>query len=97
MLYLHGLSSCDFVSALQQFLGTSSGLSAPVITRLTAQWQDEARAFNGRDLSGVDYVYLWADGVHLNVRLDEAKLCLLVMVGARRRPQGTHRARRGLP
>lgn len=83
LLYLHGLSSSDFVPALQQFLGTSSGLSAPVITRLTAQWQDEARAFNGRDLSGVDYVYLWADGVHLNVRLDEAKLCLLVMVGVR--------------
>lgn len=83
LLYLHGLSSSDFVPALQQFLGTSSGLSAPVITRLTAQWQDEARAFAGRDLSAADYVYLWADGVHLNVRLDEAKLCLLVMVGVR--------------
>ncbi|WP_436837201.1 IS256 family transposase, partial [Micromonospora fulviviridis] len=83
LLYLHGLSSSDFVPALQQFLGTSSGLSAPVITRLTAQWQDEARAFNGRNLSGADYVYLWADGVHLNVRLDETKLCLLVMVGVR--------------
>jgi transposase-like protein len=83
LLYLHGLSTQDFVPALQQFLGTSSGLSAPVITRLTAQWQDEARAFNERDLSSADYVYLWADGVHLNVRLDEAKLCLLVMVGVR--------------
>jgi transposase-like protein len=83
LLYLHGLSSSDFVPALQQFLGTSSGLSAPVITRLTVQWQDEARAFAGRDLSAADYVYLWADGVHLNVRLDEAKLCLLVMVGVR--------------
>jgi transposase-like protein len=83
LLYLHGLSSSDFVPALQQFLGTSSGLSASVITRLTVRWQDEARAFNGRDLSGVDYVYLWADGVHLNVRLDEAKLCLLVLVGVR--------------
>ena len=83
LLYLHGLSSQDFVPALQQFLGTSSGLSAATITRLTVQWQDEARAFADRDLSGVDYVYLWADGVHLNVRLDEAKLCLLVMVGVR--------------
>ncbi len=36
-----------------------------------------------RDLSGVDYVYMWADGIHLNIRLDEAKLCLLVMVGVR--------------
>ncbi len=69
--------------ALQQFLGTGAGLSAPVITRLTAQWQDEARAFADRDLSGVDYVYVWADGVHLNVRLDEAKLCLLVLIGVR--------------
>ena len=63
LLYLHGLSSQDFVPALQQFLGSSAGLSAPVITRLTAQWQDEARAFADRDLSGLDYVYLWADGV----------------------------------
>jgi transposase-like protein len=83
LLYLHGLSSQDFVPALQQFLGTSAGLSAPVITRLTAQWQDEARAFADRDLSTVDYVYVWADGVHLNVRLDEAKLCLLVLIGVR--------------
>ncbi|MFG2043697.1 IS256 family transposase, partial [Dactylosporangium sp. NPDC048998] len=83
LLYLHGLSSQDFTPALQQFLGTSSGLSASVITRLTVQWQDEAHAFAGRDLSTADYVYLWADGVHLNVRLDEAKLCLLVMVGVR--------------
>src|SRR4051794_23627411 len=83
LLSLHGLSSQDFVPALQQFLGTSAGLSAPVITRLTAQWQDEARAFADRDLSAVDYVYVWADGVHLNVRLDEAKLCLLVMIGVR--------------
>jgi transposase-like protein len=83
LLYLHGLSSQDFVPALQQFLGTSSGLSAATVTRLTGQWQDEARAFGDRDLSGVDYVYVWADGVHLNVRLDEAKLCLLVIVGVR--------------
>ena len=83
LLYLHGLSSQDFAPALERFLGTGSGLSAPVITRLTTQWQDEARAFAARDLSGVDYVYLWADGVHLNVRLDEEKLCLLVMIGVR--------------
>jgi transposase-like protein len=83
LLYLHGLSSQDFVPALQQFLGTSSGLSAATVTRLTGQWQDEARAFADRDLSSVDYVYVWADGVHLNVRLDEAKLCLLVMIGVR--------------
>jgi transposase-like protein len=83
LLYLHGLSSQDFVPALEGFLGTGSGLSAAVVTRLTAQWQDEARAFNDRDLCGVDYVYVWADGVHLNVRLDAEKLCLLVVIGVR--------------
>jgi transposase-like protein len=83
LLYLHGLSSSDFVPALEGFLGTGAGLSAATITRLTVRWQDEAKAFANRDLSGVDYVYLWADGVHLNVRLDEEKLCLLVMVGVR--------------
>jgi putative transposase len=83
LLYLHGLSSQDFVPALAQFLGSGAGLSAATVTRMTAQWQDEARAFGNRDLAGVDYVYLWADGVHLNVRLDEEKLCLLVMIGVR--------------
>src|SRR3954469_16255493 len=83
LLYLHGLSSQDFAPALERFVGTGAGLSAAVITRLTTRWQDEARAFSNRDLSGVDYVYLWADGVHLNVRLDEEKLCLLVMIGVR--------------
>ena len=83
LLYLHGLSSQDFVPALEGFLGTGAGLSAPTITRLTTQWQDEAKRFNDRDLSSVDYVYLWADGIHLNVRLDEEKLCLLVMIGVR--------------
>ncbi|TDC60562.1 IS256 family transposase [Micromonospora sp. KC207] len=83
LLYLHGLSSQDFAPALESFLGSGSGLSAATITRLTVQWQDEARAFGDRDLSSVDYVYLWADGVHLNVRLDSEKLCLLVMVGVR--------------
>jgi transposase-like protein len=83
LLYLHGLSSQDFVPALGQFLGTGTGLSAATITRLTTQWQDEARSFSDRDLSGVDFVYVWADGVHLNVHLDSEKLCLLVMVGVR--------------
>ncbi len=59
MLYLHGLSSGDFVPASGQFLGSTKGLSAPVITKLTEQWQAEQRAFAERDLSGVDYVYLW--------------------------------------
>ena len=56
LLYLHGLSSGDFVPALGQFLGSSAGLSAAVITRLTETWKAEQRAFAERDLSGVDYV-----------------------------------------
>jgi transposase-like protein len=83
LLYLHGLSSGDFVPALGQFLGSAKGLSGPVITKLTEQWKSEQRAFCERDLSTVDFVYLWADGIHVNIRLEEAKLCLLVMIGVR--------------
>ena len=83
LLYLHGLSTSDFGPALEQFLGSSAGLSATTITRLTAQWQDEAKAFAERDLSGTDYVYLWVDGIHLKIRLEQEKLCLLVMIGVR--------------
>ena len=83
LVYLHGMSSGDFVPALGQFLGSSAGLSAAVVTRLTETWKAEQRAFAGRDLSGADYVYLWADGIHVNIRLEEHKLCLLVMIGVR--------------
>jgi transposase-like protein len=83
LLYLHGLSSGDFGPALAEFFGSSAGLSASVITRLTVQWQDEQRAHMARDLSDRDYVYIWVDGVHFNVRLDEERLCCLVIVGVR--------------
>ncbi|GLL07239.1 IS256 family transposase [Dactylosporangium matsuzakiense] len=83
LLYLHGLSSGDFVPALEQFLGSAAGLSAAAITRLTAQWTEDYRTWRQRDLSQVDYVYVWADGIHVNVRLEEDKLCLLVIVGVR--------------
>jgi len=83
LLYLHGLSSGDFVPALGQFLGSTAGLSAPVITKLTETWKAEQRTFSQRDLSSVDYVYLWADGIHVNIRLEEHKLCLLVLIGVR--------------
>jgi transposase-like protein len=63
LLYLHGLSSGDFGPALGQFLGSSAGLSASVITKLTETWKAEQRVFAARDLSDVDYVYLWADGI----------------------------------
>jgi putative transposase len=63
LLYLHGLSTGDFVPALEAFFGSAAGLSAAVITRLVAQWQADHEAFGRRDLSDRDYVYLWADGV----------------------------------
>jgi len=83
LMYLHGMSSGDFAPALAGFFGSSAGLSASVITRLTTQWQAEQRAFAERDLSERDYVYVWADGVHFNVRLEEERLCCLVIVGVR--------------
>jgi transposase-like protein len=83
LLYLHGLSSGDFVPALGQFLGSAKGLSSSVVTKLTETWQAEQHAFSQRDLSDVDFVYLWADGIHVNIRLEEHKLCLLVMIGVR--------------
>ena len=83
LLYLHGLSSLDFAPALEHFLGSDAGLSAATITRLTTQWQDAARAFNARPLAGTDYVYVWVDGIHLKVRLEADKVCLLVVIGVR--------------
>ncbi len=83
LLYLHGLSSSDFGPALEQFLGSAAGLSAATITRLTAQWQDDAEAFTKRSLTDTDYVYVWVDGIHLKVRLEQDKVCLLVMIGVR--------------
>ncbi len=83
LLYLHGMSSGDFVPALENFFGSAAGLSSSVITRLTKQWQAERAAFAKRDLSAADYVYVWADGVHFNVRLEEERLCALVIVGVR--------------
>jgi putative transposase len=95
LLYLHGLSSSNFVPALEQFLGSSAGLST--ITRLTAQWQDEAAAFNKRPFADTDYVYVWVDGIHLKVRLEQDKVCLLVMIGVRSDGQGADRAGRRVP
>jgi putative transposase len=83
LLYLHGLSTSDFVAALEGFFGSGAGLSAPVITRLVAAWQADYQAFCQRDLSDRDYVYCWADGVHFRVRLEQARLCCLVIVGVR--------------
>jgi putative transposase len=83
LLYLHGLSCKDFVPALEEFFGSGAGLSAPVITRLTAAWQEECRRFAECDLSGADYVYIWVDGIHFGVRLDQDRVCTLVIIGVR--------------
>ena len=80
----HGLSSSDFVPALEELFGSRAGLSASVVTRLTTQWQAEREAFAQRDLSEVDEVSCWADGVHFSIRLGEQRRrCWLVIVGVR--------------
>jgi putative transposase len=83
LLYLHGLSGRDFVPALEEFFGSSAGLSASAVTRLTEAWQEEYRRFAARDLSGADYVYIWVDGIHFGVRLDQDRVCTLVVIGVR--------------
>jgi len=88
ILYLRGLSTGDFKPALTALLGEeASGLSATAITRMTAAWQEDYDAFRSRDLSDRDYVYVWADGIHFRIRLEEDRLCALVMIGVR--PDGT--------
>ncbi len=88
LLYLHGLSSGDFRAALGALLGDeAAGLSPTAIIRLTKAWEAEYAEFRRRDLAGADYVYVWADGVHFNVRLEDDRLCTLVVIGAR--PDGT--------
>ena len=82
-LYLKGVSTGDFSEALQAILGPDApGLSATTITRLKAAWEEEHRAWSKRSLAGKHYVYVWADGVHFNIRLEEGRQCILVLMGA---------------
>ena len=85
-LYLKGISTGDFSEALQTLLGEHArGFSANVIVRLKEQWTAEYEQWSRRDLTGKQYVYLWADGIHVNVRLEDTenkKQCLLVVMGA---------------
>jgi transposase-like protein len=83
VLYLLGLSTGDFAPALTEFFGSDAGLSATTIGRLLETWGDEYTAFESRDLSGSDFVYLWADGVHFRIRLEEDRLCCLVVIGVK--------------
>ena len=84
ILYLRGLSTGDFRPALESLLGKdASGLSATNISRLTAEWDEEYQAFRKSSLAKKDFVYVWVDGIHFNVRLEEDRLCTLVMIGVR--------------
>ena len=83
VLYLRGVSTGDFQEALTALLGIDApNLSPAVITRLTAEWQADYDAWQKRDLSARRYVYVWADGVYLQARMEEAAECMLVLIGA---------------
>jgi putative transposase len=82
VLYLRGLSTSDFSEALEVLLGTEvAGFSATTITRLLQVWQQEYEIWRRRSLKGKEYIYIWADGVYFNVRLEEDRLACLVVVG----------------
>jgi transposase-like protein len=85
-LYLKGISTGDFPDALQALLGSDvEGLSATNICRLKRIWEDEWKAWSRLDLSDKHYVYVWADGIHFNIRLEDQgnrKQCILVLMGA---------------
>ena len=82
VLYLRGLSTGDFTEALPVLLGPeAAGLSASSINRLTKVWQEEYQIWRKRSLSDEDYVYIWADGVYFQVRLDEDRVACLVIIG----------------
>ncbi|MGB6401187.1 MAG: IS256 family transposase [Bradyrhizobium sp.] len=82
-LYLKGVSTGDFSEALAAPVGPSAvGLSANTIVRLKSVWEEEFQEWNQRSLEGKKYVYVWADGVHFNIRLEEDRQCILVLMGA---------------
>lgn len=87
-LYLKGISTGDFNEALAALLGPDAkGLSATTITRLKGIWQEEYQHWSRRSLEGKQYVYVWADGIHFNIRLEDDRMCILVLMGAT--PEGT--------
>ena len=83
VLYLKGISTGDFQEALSAIMGPDApNLSPSVISRLTAGWQGQYDAWAQRDLSARHYVYMWADGVYLQARMEENAECMLVIIGA---------------
>ncbi len=82
-LYLKGVSTGDFTDALSAILGPGCpGLSASTVTRLKGVWEQEYGEWSKRSLVDKEYVYVWADGIHTNIRLEEDRQCLLVLMGA---------------
>ena len=82
-LYLKGVSTGDFSEALKALVGPNApGLSATTVTRLKAVWEEEYQEWSKRSLEGKPYVYVWADGIHFNIRLEEDRQCILVLMGA---------------
>jgi len=87
-LYLKGISTGGFTEALAALLGPEApGLSATTVVRLKQVWEEDFKAWNERSLEGKRYVYLWVDGIHCNVRLEDGRPCILVVIGAT--PEGT--------
>ncbi len=82
-LYLKGISTGDFTEALAALLGPDApGLSASSVVRMKEVWRHDYETWSKRDLSAERYVYVWADGIYCNVRLDDERQCLLVVIGA---------------
>src|SRR6266446_3980915 len=82
-LYLKGISTGDMSEALTALVGAEAdGLSASTVTRLKGGWEGDCKIWNQRSLEGKHYVYIWADGVHFNIRLEEDRQCILVLMGA---------------
>jgi transposase-like protein len=82
-LYLKGISTGDFQEALSAILGPDCpGLSATTIVRLKSVWEEEYKDWSSRSLEGKEYVYVWADGIHTNIRLEDDRQCILVLMGA---------------
>ena len=81
-LYLKGVSTGDFSEALPALVGPRAGPVGLDDVRLKEVWEEEYEAWNKRSLEGREYVYVWADGVHFNIRLEEDRQCILVLMGA---------------
>jgi putative transposase len=82
-LYLKGISTGDFPEALQGLFGIEAkGLSANTVTRLKGAWEEQYGAWSQRSLKDKHYVYVWADGVHFHIRLEDGRQCILVLMGA---------------